>query len=87
MIGSNTSIDVLRAHSTHHITSNLMYIDMFTCVLVIVNLLQCLYSLPMLHTVHVYQGAFSDGDDDTSVSADLKHLEFKLLHDIAQLQV
>lgn len=40
-----------------------------------------------LHTVHVYQGAFSDGDDDTSVSADLKHLEFKLLHDIAQLQV
>ena len=33
-----------------------------------------------------FQGAESE-DEETSLTADLRDLEFKLLHDLAQLQV
>lgn len=33
------------------------------------------------------QGAISDDECESSATADLKHLEFTLLHDVSQLQV
>ena len=38
-------------------------------------------------SVYLFQGALSDVEEDVSVSADLRHLEFKLLHDLSHLQV